>query len=105
MAYITGWRFKSEILTRQKRHVDLKAGWLRLDANETKNDEGRMVLHPRAGAAGRAPPSGDAGAGAGKRHDQPVVVPPRRQAHQELPSRLAHRLSQRPASPREATRA
>jgi hypothetical protein len=42
VAYITGWRFRSEILSRQKRHVDLSNGWLRLDANETKNDEGRM---------------------------------------------------------------
>jgi hypothetical protein len=31
VAYITGWRIKSEILTRQKHHVDPGAGWLRLD--------------------------------------------------------------------------
>jgi len=31
VAYITGWRITSEILTRQKHHVDLEAGWLRLD--------------------------------------------------------------------------
>ncbi len=42
VAYITGWRIKSEILTRQKVHVDLEAGWLRLDPGETKNREGRM---------------------------------------------------------------
>jgi site-specific recombinase XerD len=41
-AYITGWRVKSEILTRQKCHLDLKAGWLRLEPNETKNGEGRQ---------------------------------------------------------------
>lgn len=40
--YITGWRVKSEILTRQWAHVDFKAGWLRLDPGETKNGEGRM---------------------------------------------------------------
>lgn len=40
-AYITGWRIASEILTRQKHHVDLEAGWLRLDPGETKNGEGR----------------------------------------------------------------
>ena len=34
-AYITGWRIHSEILTRQKHHVDLKAGWLRLEPGET----------------------------------------------------------------------
>jgi integrase len=40
-AYITGWRIASEILTRQKHHVNLEAGWLRLEPGETKNDEGR----------------------------------------------------------------
>lgn len=50
VAYITGWRTHSELLTRQKHHVDLNSGWLRLDPNESKNDEGRMfpltaVLH------------------------------------------------------------
>jgi integrase len=42
VAYITGWRTQSEILTRLKSHVDLQAGWLRLDPNETKNKQGRM---------------------------------------------------------------
>lgn len=47
-AYETGWRIDSEILTRQRHHVDLKAGWLRLDPGETKNNEGRMFpLTPR----------------------------------------------------------
>jgi integrase len=41
-AYVTGWRVASEILTRQKHHVDLDAGWLRLEPGETKNGEGRM---------------------------------------------------------------
>ena len=41
VAYITGWRIKSEILTRQKHHVDLDAGWLRLEPGETKSGEGR----------------------------------------------------------------
>ena len=41
-AYLTGWRITSEILTRQKHHLDLGAGWLRLDPGETKNREGRM---------------------------------------------------------------
>lgn len=41
-AYITGWRIKSELLTRQKGHLDLNSGWLRLDPGETKNGEGRM---------------------------------------------------------------
>ena len=42
VAYVTGWRVKSELLTREWAHVDFKAGWLRLEPGETKNDEGRM---------------------------------------------------------------
>jgi integrase len=41
IAYITGWRAKSELLTRQWRHVDLARGWLRLEPGESKNGEGR----------------------------------------------------------------
>lgn len=41
-AYLTGWRVPSEILTRQWRHVDLKAGWLRLEPEEAKSEKGRM---------------------------------------------------------------
>jgi integrase len=41
-AYVTGWRVHDEVLTRQKHHLDLKAGWLRLEPGETKNGEGRM---------------------------------------------------------------
>lgn len=40
--YITGWRVRSEILTRRKPHLDLDAGWLRLDPGESKNKQGRM---------------------------------------------------------------
>jgi len=42
VAYLTGWRLPSEILSRQWHHVDLKAGWLRLEPGETKSGEGRM---------------------------------------------------------------
>src|SRR6266568_2179701 len=42
-AYLTGWRLRSELLTRQWKHVDFKAGWLRLEPGETKNGEGRQV--------------------------------------------------------------
>jgi integrase len=38
--YLTGWR-RGELLSRQWRHVDLKAGWLRLEVGETKNGKGR----------------------------------------------------------------
>jgi integrase len=42
VAYITGWRMRSEILTRRKPHLDLSAGWLRLEPGETKNKAGRQ---------------------------------------------------------------
>jgi integrase len=41
-AYITGWRVPSELQTREWKHVDFKAGWLRLEPGETKNADGRM---------------------------------------------------------------
>jgi site-specific recombinase XerD len=38
IAYITGWRMRSELLTRQWRHVDFNGkGWLRIDAGEAKD--------------------------------------------------------------------
>jgi integrase len=40
-AAITGWRVASEILTRQRHHLDLDGEWLSLDPGETKNGEGR----------------------------------------------------------------
>jgi integrase len=42
VAFITGWRLHSEVLTRRKAHLDLANGWLRLDPGETKNRQGRM---------------------------------------------------------------
>lgn len=39
--YITGWR-KEEVLSRKLQHVDLDAGFLRLEPGETKNGQGRM---------------------------------------------------------------
>jgi len=41
VGYITGWRVKSELLTRQWRHVDFANGWIRLEPGESKNREGR----------------------------------------------------------------
>src|SRR5262249_15554185 len=47
-AYITGWRIHDELLTRERKHVNLKAGWLRLEPGETKNRDGRnFPLTPR----------------------------------------------------------
>jgi len=38
VSYITGWRMRSELLTRQWRHVDFGGkGWLRIDAGEAKD--------------------------------------------------------------------
>lgn len=38
LAYITGWRIRSELLTREWRHVDFSGkGWLRLDPGEAKD--------------------------------------------------------------------
>lgn len=42
VAYITGWRVSSELLTRKWQHLDRENGWLRLDPGESKNSEGRM---------------------------------------------------------------
>lgn len=41
VAFITGWRVTSEILSRQWQHVDFAGGWLRLEPGETKNRKGR----------------------------------------------------------------
>jgi integrase len=41
-AYITGWRTPSEILPLEWRHVDMKAGEVRLDPGTTKNGEARV---------------------------------------------------------------
>jgi len=43
IAHTYGWRMKSEILTLERRQLDLKAGTLRLDPGTTKNGEGRVV--------------------------------------------------------------
>jgi integrase len=43
-AFITGWRVRSEVLTLQWRHVDFKAGIVRLDPGTTKNQEGRTFV-------------------------------------------------------------
>lgn len=41
VAYITGWRLASEVLTRKRSHLNLTIGVLRLDPDESKNGEGR----------------------------------------------------------------
>jgi integrase len=39
-AHVTGWR-RGDLLSRRWRHVDLGAGWLRIDPGETKDGAGR----------------------------------------------------------------
>lgn len=46
-AFLTGWRLKSEVLTRQWRHVDLKKGTVRLEPGEAKNYEPREIFLTR----------------------------------------------------------
>jgi len=43
MAHTYGWRMQSEVLTLERRHLDLEAGTLRLAPGTTKNDDGRLV--------------------------------------------------------------
>lgn len=55
VAYTYGWRMQSEVLPLERRHLDLEAGALRLDAGMTKNRKGRIVyltpeLHALLGA-------------------------------------------------------
>ena len=46
-AYITGWRIDSEIITRQRHHVDTKAGWLRLDPEKPRTVKAACFRLPR----------------------------------------------------------
>jgi integrase len=43
ISYTYGWRMQSEVLTLERRQLDLEAGTLRLDPGQTKNDDGRVV--------------------------------------------------------------
>lgn len=43
IAYAYGWRMQSEVLTIERRQLDLKAATLRLEPGTTKNDDGRIV--------------------------------------------------------------
>jgi integrase len=52
VAYVTGWRIRSEVLPLEWRQVDFSAETLRLEPGTTKNDEGRMfVMTPELRAA------------------------------------------------------
>lgn len=43
IAYTFGWRTQSEVLTLERRQLDLEAETLRLEPGTTKNDDGRLV--------------------------------------------------------------
>lgn len=43
ISYTYGWRMQSEVLTLERRQLDLEAGTLRLEPGTTKNDDGRLV--------------------------------------------------------------
>ncbi|OGL18222.1 MAG: hypothetical protein A3K12_09480 [Candidatus Rokubacteria bacterium RIFCSPLOWO2_12_FULL_71_19] len=43
IAHTYGWLMRSEVLPLERRHLDLKAGTLRLEPGTTKNGEGRVV--------------------------------------------------------------
>lgn len=43
LAYTYGWRMQSEVLSLERRQLDLEAGTLRIDPGVTKGGEGRLV--------------------------------------------------------------
>jgi len=90
VAYVTGWRVKSEILTRPWDHVDFKAGWLRLESGESKNAEGRMFpLTPDLRAALQRQRTGTDATQKGHGSDRSVRLPPQGAADQVIPPRVA----------------
>jgi integrase len=46
IAYAFGWRVQSEVLTLERRQIDLEGGSVRLEPGTTKNDDGRVVYLP-----------------------------------------------------------
>ena len=52
IGYVLGWRIRSEVLSLERRHIDVANGTLRLDVGSTKNREGRIAyLTPELRAA------------------------------------------------------
>ena len=82
LAYYTGWRTASEILTLQWHQIDRAAGVIRLEPGTTKNREGRTFQYRelRGGEGGyRGAMGAPRGAGS-EAHPCPSCVLPRRRA-------------------------
>ena len=89
IAYTYGWRMQSEVLTLERRQLDLKAGTLRLEPGTTKNDDGRRGLpHPRARALLAAQLERVRGPRAATRPHRPVLFPHSRQGRARPGSRV-----------------
>src|SRR5262249_9118636 len=54
LGYTFGWRVRDEVLTLERRQMDLAAGSVRLDVGTTKNEDGRVVYLTPALRAGLA---------------------------------------------------
>jgi integrase len=88
VAFVTGWRIRSELLTLQWSQVDLDAGEIRLEPGTTK-ERGRSSICDDAGAArrprravARSPRPACPGS------PRPLGVPPRRPADSGLPQSM-----------------
>jgi hypothetical protein len=46
IAYLFGWRMQSEVLTLERRHLDVRGGDPCVDPGMTKNDDGRLCYLP-----------------------------------------------------------
>jgi len=73
--YTYGWRNKTEVLSLERRHLDLGAGTLRLDASMTKNGDARVrVPYQRAQIASSGSSGARRGSPEAARSNHPVFV-------------------------------
>src|SRR6266704_4477633 len=68
IAYAFGWRTQSEVLTLERRQLDLATGTIRLEPGTTKNDDGRVVYLPPTSRLSSQPRS----SACGRWRDRPV---------------------------------
>lgn len=98
VAFFTGWRLASEILTRKKSH--LVDGWLMLEVGEGKNEEPRrfpLDLIPELREVIEAQLAATRELEKENRPRHRVAVPSRGQPHRRLPSGVAQGLRRRRA--------